>query len=114
MIFADFEAGSGAFDGEHFDIAAVERGVDLNLGHLTSIVAPEVPGKPWNNASLILGAPSDVVASGDLLETVKLARPSHSVAALARSLIATAKSVAICAAGLGDRLSPIPSPTPDP
>src|SRR5690606_28333191 len=56
MVLGDSEPGARAVGRENFDVAAVERGVDRNVGHLTSIVSPDWPGNPANRASAILRA----------------------------------------------------------
>src|SRR5690606_32584232 len=56
VVLGDTQGGGGAVDGKDFDVAAVERGVDRNVGHLTSIVSPDWPGNPAKSASAILRA----------------------------------------------------------
>ncbi len=49
MILDDLEVDAVAVNGHDTNVAAVERGADLDA-HLTVIVTPDSPGKPWKSA----------------------------------------------------------------
>src|SRR5690606_24261971 len=101
-VVRDREPRGGALDRQDFDVARVELRVDCYVGHSTSIVSPLLPGKSLNSAAAIFAAPSWVCARGELAETVKLARPSHTTALLAVSRIETASWVVTCSLGPPD------------
>src|SRR5690606_36699246 len=75
IVLGDAEPGGSAGDGKDVDVAAVESGVDENIVHRTSIVSPDWPGNPVNNASASFAAAASRSAKSLLVVAVKRARP---------------------------------------